>query len=301
MNRNKWLGFAWLLAMALAGPSEASAPNHIPPTVLSQVDSLHPGLFRTDERVRITTIPSRATWIGHLARYSADTVALREKDARIPIVSIRTIERSVDRRSKAGTGAKVGALLGGTVLGLTAGAVAATDDPEFAPITVPASVIGGALIGLTIGAVVGSTIHTEDWIPVASQPQMARPGDRVRLRGPLIPGEHVTGTLAERTTDTLYVLRDDARVAVPLMPPLSMEVSLGVTKPSSNMAKILGTLGMGVGAVLGGYLLGHDQGGWSYTSGILTGAAVGGTGGWMLGKTLSRMGDEERWAGVDWR
>jgi hypothetical protein len=268
--------------------------------VLAQVDSLHPGLLRTDERVRITTIPSRATWTGHLAWYSADTVALREKHARIPISSIRTIERSVDRHSKAGTGAMAGALLGGTVLGLTAGAVAATDDPEYAALTVPASVIGGALIGLTIGAVMGSTIHTESWIPVASQPHMARPGDRVRLKGPFIPGEHVTGTLADRTTDTLYVMRDDARVAVPLMSPLSMEVSLGVTKPSSNTAKVVGTLGMVAGAVTGGYFLAHDQD-WGYTSAILTGAAVGGTSGWMLGKVVSRVENEERWTGVDWR
>jgi hypothetical protein len=301
MNRNMWLGFVGLLGTTWGTPTGALAANHLPPTVLAQVDSLHPDLFRTDERVRITTFPSRAIWTSHLAWYSADTVALREKHARFPTASIRTIERSVDRHSKAGTGAKAGALLGGTVLGLTAGAVAATDDPEYAAFTVPASVIGGAFIGLTVGAIVGSTIHTESWIPVASQTQMARPGDRVRLKGPLIPGEHVTGTLAERTTDTLYVLRDDARVAVPLMSPLAMEVSLGVARPSSNTAKVLGTLGMVAGAVAGGYVLGHDTAGWSYTSAILTGAAVGGTGGWMLGKAVSRVGDRERWAGVDWR
>lgn len=301
MNRNEWVGLAGLLSIAWGTPSGAIAAQHIPPTVLAQVDSLHPGLFRTDERVRITTIPSQATWTGHLAWYSADTVALREKHARIPIASIRTIERSADRHSKAGTGAVAGALLGGAVLGLTAGVVAATDDPEFAAFTIPASVIGGALIGLTIGGIVGSTIHTESWVPVASQTQMARPGDRVRLKGPLIPGERVTGTLAERTTDTLYVMRDGARVPVPLMSPLSMEVSLGVTPPSSTTAKILGTLGMVAGAVAGGHLLGHETERWSYTSAILTGAAVGGTGGWMLGRTLSRVGDEERWTRVDWR
>jgi hypothetical protein len=301
MNRNMWLGLVGLLGTTWGTPPGATAASQIPPTVLAQVDSLHPGLLRTDERVRITSFPSRTTWTGHVAWYTADTVVLREKHARIPTASIRTIERSMDRHSKAGTGAMAGALLGGTVLGLTAGAVAATDDPEYAALTVPASVIGGALIGLTIGAVVGSTIHTESWIPVASQPHMARPGDRVRLKGPLIPGEHVTGTLAERTTDTLYVMRDEARVAVPLMSPLSMEVSLGVTKPSSNTAKVLGTLGMVAGAVAGGYFLGHDTGGWTYTSGILTGAAVGGTGGWMLGRTLSRLGNDERWTGVDWR
>ena len=299
MNRNGWLRLAPLLAITLAPHAEAA--KRFPPTVLARVDSLHAGLFKTDERVRITMIPSGAIRTGHLAWYSADTVALRDDKARLSTGSIRTIERSVNRHSTAGRGAGIGALLGAASLAATAGAAGATDDPDFAAIAVGASLIGGALIGAGIGAIVGATIHTEDWIPVATQVPTARVGDRVRLEGPLIPDEKVVGTLAERTTDTLYVMRDDARVAVPLMPPLSMEVSLGKAPHGSNTAKVLCGLGLIAGAVAGGYFLGHDTEGWGYPSAILTGGAVGAAGGWFLGKTMSGYGDEERWGAVEAR
>jgi hypothetical protein len=208
------------------------------------------------------------------------------------------LERSTNRHSKAGAGVKLGALVGGVAVGLTAGAVAATDDPEFAAITVPACVLAGALGGILIGGVVGATIYSETWVPVAVQTSpLAAMGDRVRVRDGRIPGE-VTGTILERTADTLYVMRDDARVAVPLNPPPSMEVSLGIEPPSSTPGKVLAALGLVGGAIAGGYILGHGHAQWSYGPAIVTGAAIGATGGWFLGRTLSRVGSEERWMAV---
>lgn len=295
MTRNGWFSLAWFVGLGLTTAAAACA-SPAPPTVLCVTDSLTPAKLPARERVRITPARSGDIRTGRLAWISPDTLALDDGGSRYPLTSIRMLERSTNRHSKGGSGAKLGALVGGVAVGLTAGAVAATDDPEFAAITVPACVLAGALGGILIGGVVGATIHTETWVPVAVQTSpLAAMGNRVRVRDGRIPGEEVTGTILERTTDTLYVMRDDARVAVPLSPPPSMEVSLGVAPPSSTPGKVLAALGLIGGAIAGGYILGHGHANWSYGPAIVTGAAIGATGGWFLGRTLSRVGSEEQW------
>lgn len=299
MNRSRWLVLTALACTCIAGPARADAPASST-TVLAVRDSLAPGM-----RVRVATKKSRNIQTGTIAWMAGDTIALDPDDRSraFALESIRSLDRSTDRHSKASTGAKLGALAGGVVMGLTVGKASAENDGDFAVLVVPISIVAGALAGAIVGSVAGGAIDTEEWVAVAlPHPPRAMPGDRVRVGGGGVPdGGVILGTLMERAADTLFVKRDDARIGVPLDRPISLELSLGMERPSRNTSKILAAVGLIGGAVAGGTILAHGDPQWSYGMAIVTGATIGAAAGWLLGTPFDRAAPRELWMTVDAR
>ncbi|HEX5031050.1 MAG TPA: hypothetical protein VFX78_06310 [Candidatus Eisenbacteria bacterium] len=298
MNFMRCLALAAIVCMVV--PSVTRAEGSPPTTVLAVHDSLAPGM-----RVRVATARTRDIQTGTIAWLTADTLSLDADDRSraFPIESIRSLDRSTDRHSKAGKGATLGAIVGGAVMGLTVGKAAAENDGDFAVITVPIVIVSGIVAGGIVGAVTGSAIDTEEWVPVSLSGQVrAVPGDRVRVSGGGVPeGGVVIGTLEQRTADTLYVTRGEGRVSVPMSRPVSLELSLGVERPSRNTSKVLSAIGLIGGAVAGGTILAHGDPGWSYGTAIVVGATIGAASGWLLGVPFDRAEPRELWRTVDTR
>jgi hypothetical protein len=152
----------------------------------AEADSLTPGLRI---RVRSSRLGARRA-VGEVVAVDDETVRVRFFDSAEPIVlrrsSIRELEVSLGRRSRARAGAKVGAfvlgslgVVGGYFLGGAANIDCENSCSPGAPFA--GSLMVGALgagTGALLGAVVGTTMETERW--------QAAPTGRVGVR--VLPG-----------------------------------------------------------------------------------------------------------------